>query len=191
MPSFQSLPTYAMSPSFSAVTMKANSYQLSGLRNGVSGAMATPSAPVVPRQNVWLSVRTIDTAAPATGAPVSRRVTNTSVFCGLSFTVMPRFVTCTIDARVAASPPVVRRVRASMSPSRTAAHTRPVPAVRAGVTSRPCDCTRSGVTVSRRAMPSPGGARLKLLARCCCSVAMSCAGSSVNAHCVMVRRLRA
>src|SRR5215207_9673480 len=80
--------------------MKANFHQSSGSRSGVVGASAVPSAPVVPRQTVLLSGRTIDTAAFATGAPLSRRVTNTRVFCGLSFTLMPRFVTWTIDARV-------------------------------------------------------------------------------------------
>ena len=59
-----------MSPSFSAVTMNENSYQLSGSRSGVFGAIATPSAPVVPRQNVLLSRRTIETLAPATGRAV-------------------------------------------------------------------------------------------------------------------------
>ncbi len=63
------------------------------------GPVATPSAPVVPLQWMLLSRLTIDTFAPATGAALSRRVTNTSVFCGLSLTVTPRFVTWTSDAR--------------------------------------------------------------------------------------------
>ena len=63
------------------------------------GPVATPSAPVVPVQCRLLSRLTIDTFAPATGAALSRRVTNTSVFCGLSLTVTPRFVTWTRDAR--------------------------------------------------------------------------------------------
>ena len=53
----------------------------------------------------------IETFAPSTGDPLSRRVTKISVFCGLSFTVMPRLVTWTIDARVCgfASMPAARR----------------------------------------------------------------------------------
>ena len=41
----------------------------------------------------------METLAPGTGAPVSSRVTKTSVFRGLSLTVIPRFVTWMTDAR--------------------------------------------------------------------------------------------
>ena len=51
-----------------------------------------------------LSRSTIETFAPRTGAPLSRRVTKTSVFCGLSLTVIPRFVTWTSDGADAVSP---------------------------------------------------------------------------------------
>ncbi len=93
-----------MSPSFSAVTMKrelATSLALVS-RAGVS---RRPMRDAVARSGRARS-RTcccpsamIDTFAPATGAPVSSRVTKTSVFCGLSLTVMPRLVTWTTDAR--------------------------------------------------------------------------------------------
>ena len=45
--------------------MNANSHQSSASRSGVCGAIATPSAPVVPVQNTLLSRRTIETFAPA------------------------------------------------------------------------------------------------------------------------------
>ena len=67
--------------------------------------MATPSALVVPVQATWFSSVTIDTLAPSTGSALSRRVTNTSVFCGLSLTVRPRLVTWTTVARVRGSSP--------------------------------------------------------------------------------------
>src|SRR5512143_3792712 len=102
--------------------MKRNVDQSSGSRSEVPGAMTTPSGPVVPFQNTLLSSRTIDTAAPATGAPLSSLVTNTSVFCGLSLTLIPRLVTCTTDAR--ARDLMYGLELAIGSPSRTAAHTR-------------------------------------------------------------------
>jgi hypothetical protein len=57
-----------------------------------------PSAFVTPFQNVLLSGRISDTCASATGSPSSRRVTKINVLSGLSFTLIPRFVTCTIEA---------------------------------------------------------------------------------------------
>ena len=81
------------------------SYQRFGPRSGRAGAIATPSALVGPVQAIWFSRVTIDTVAPSTGSALSRRVTNTSVFCGLSFTVRPRLVTWTTVARVFASSP--------------------------------------------------------------------------------------
>ena len=62
--------------------------------------LPTPSAAVVPVHWASPSGLMIETFAPATGAPLARRVTKTSVFCGLSFTVMPRLVTWIRLARV-------------------------------------------------------------------------------------------
>ena len=140
--------------------MNANFHQSSS-RSAVSGAIAMPSAPVVPLQNTLLSSRTIETLAPATGAPVSRRVTKISVFCGLSLTLMPRLVTWTSEARVLFPYVVVFGI---VSPGFTAAHTIPVGFVpRAFDTSSPCDWMRSATTPNGRGVPAPAGASVKLL----------------------------
>ena len=165
--------------------MKANCHQFSP-RSGVVGASAMPSAPVVPRQKVLLSTRTSDTLAPATGAPVSRRVTKIRVFCGLSLTEMPRLVTWMTEARVRASPASPDRcARGMASPSFTAAHTSPLPfGFSAFDMSRPCDWIRSAVTPRRRAVPSPAGALVKFSFCSRTSVGIRSAGWIGAAHCV-------
>ena len=131
--------------------MNANLYHSSSLRSGVSGAIAMPSAPVVPVQWIWLSSRTIETRAPATGLPSSRRVTKISVLCGLSLTVMPRFVTWIIEARTRS---LRNGARSIGSPSRTAAQTIPVGRPpRAVLRSSPCDSMRSAAPPRRRSRP--------------------------------------
>ena len=142
--------------------MNANSHHLRGLRRRSSGAIAMPSAPVVPLHTVWPSTVTIETFAPASGAASSRRVTNISVFCGLSLTLMPMFVTCTrLDRTIG----LLSRVRDTGargigSPSRTAVHTRPVPFdFSAAARSRPCERTASGVPPNRRAIGEVSGVR--------------------------------
>ena len=129
--------------------MKENFQGLPALRSGVCGARAMPWSSVLPVQNTLLSRRTIDTSALATGTPLSRRVTKTSVFCGLSLTVMPRLVTCTRVA-IVLSPPY-GRAWLSGCPGFTAAHTKPVPdGCSARDRSSPCDWMASAVRPSVR-----------------------------------------
>ena len=165
----------------------------SGFLSAVAGASATPSSLVVPRQKVVLSLRTIETAAPATGAPVSSRVTNTSVFCGLSFTVRPRFVTCTIDARVGA--PVADRARwcgrGCGRPSRppTPGRCRPATARRraaARATAR--DRASRG---SWRAVAGASGAAREARSSAAGSSPSAARARCAKAHCRMSRTLRA
>ena len=81
-------------------------------RTSASGRAAAAPARWRRRRRWWCRSRrpgsrcvTIDTLAPSTGSALSRRVTNTSVFCGLSFTVRPRLVTWTTVARVRCGSP--------------------------------------------------------------------------------------
>ena len=187
-PSFQSLPTYATSPSFSAVTMKANFHQLSAFRRGVSGAVARPSDPVVPVQATWLSRRTIETFAPVTGSPVSSRVTKTSVLRGLSLTVIPRFVTWITDARTRLSPNGFEL--AIGAPSSTAVQTSPLPCGSACAMSRPWDTMRSAAPPSRRSVPGPAGFRANPGCRSS-SVGIRARGARGTAHWVTFRKFRA
>ncbi len=118
--------------------------------------VARPSGPVVPVQATWLSRRTIETLAPATGSPVSSRVTKTSVLRGLSLTVIPRLVTWITDARTRLSPngfelaigaPFLDRGPDQPSSLRPARR----------FMSRPCDTMRSAAPPSRRSVPAPAG----------------------------------
>ena len=176
------------------MTRKANSYQLRALRSRVCGAMATPSAPVVPVHIALPSGCTIDTRAPGTLAALSRRVTQISVFCGLSLTLIARLVTWTRLARVIGWVSRVRepRDRSIGVPSSTAAHARPVPfGLRTFDRSRPCDCTRSGVTLNRRSAPAPDGESRNSDACSLTSVDMRFCGSTGATHWRMPVKLRA
>ena len=148
------------------------------LRSGVSGAIADAvgAGGAAPERRV-VGDRRSRRARPATGAPLSRRVTNTSVFCGLSFTVMPRFVTWTtvagrgwsaVDAGAARSARLPRR-RPRRDPCP------PVPARLRG----PGRAT--AIAIGRRRQASdrsgaPGGGIAKLPAAALRIVGISCVG---------------
>ncbi len=127
-----------------------------GSRRAVRGATARPSLSVKPLQKTPLSVVRIETRAPSTGVASSSRVTITTALSGLSFTVSPRFVTWTTDARTLGSGGC--GVRGNACPSFRAAHTSPVrEAERTGLRSMPKDWMVSALGVRPRTAGSPGG----------------------------------
>jgi len=175
--------------------MKANSsYQRRGSRRRIGGAIATPSVAVVPVQRDSPSAATIETRAPATGAAVSSRVTNSSVPCGLSLTLIARLVTCTTVARSIGDSSRRRDARdcAIGSPSSTAAQTIPVPdGLSVAERSRPCDWMRSAVRPRRRCTAGTSGARRNPEPCSRCSVGISDARSTGADHWRTLRMLRA
>ena len=141
-----------------------------------------------------LSRLTIDTRAPATGSPLSRRVTKTSVFCGLSLTLMPRFVTWTRSTRVSGLSRVASARSAIGAPSSTAAQTRPVPPAPSAL--RRCRARATGcdpaVTSSWRGRPVAWRRQREVAGLAAAASSASARRASTGAaHCVHVRKLRA
>ena len=120
---------------------------------------------------------------------MSSRVTKTSVFRGLSLTVIPRFVTWTTDARTRLA--AYGFELAIGSPSWTAVQTRPFP-----WSSAAFDVEAVRLDAVGRAAQLPFGARAtrRSLRKSGCSfssVGIRSPGASGAAHCVTFRKLRA
>ena len=130
--------------------------------------------------------------APSTGSPLSRRVTKTSVFCGLSLTVRPRLVTWTTVARVARLVAVGPRSRDRSCLPRPPPTPGRCPPVRARARSRPCDWMRSACGVRRRFCGAASGVRRGSRSPAAPGASASArAARSAATHCVTSVKLRA